>query len=154
MVCVSSSFMPEHLSSLRYARHTLLTSCFSHENAAHILFNGLTFYFMAPIVLSIVGNASFLGLYLGGASSLHPVRARALNHFHGRRRRALQPHEHSMAQPQPVERTSPDQRFARSERCDLLCRLIFRMRCPHRNVLLFRYRPSACMGSCDRHLPI
>ncbi|KAI1792888.1 rhomboid-domain-containing protein [Ganoderma leucocontextum] len=46
--------------------YTLLTSCFSHENAGHILFNGFTFYFMAPLVISILGNVGFLGLYLGG----------------------------------------------------------------------------------------
>ncbi|PIL36792.1 hypothetical protein GSI_00482 [Ganoderma sinense ZZ0214-1] len=45
--------------------YTLLTACFSHENAGHILFNGFTFYFMAPLVLSILGNVGFLGLYLG-----------------------------------------------------------------------------------------
>ncbi|CDO74035.1 hypothetical protein BN946_scf185043.g85 [Trametes cinnabarina] len=44
---------------------TLVTSCFSHEDSMHILFNGFTFYFMAPAVLSILGNVGFLGLYLG-----------------------------------------------------------------------------------------
>ena len=33
----------------------------------HLFFNGFTFYFMAPHVLGILGNVSFLGLYLGGA---------------------------------------------------------------------------------------
>ncbi|RPD61898.1 hypothetical protein L226DRAFT_613256 [Lentinus tigrinus ALCF2SS1-7] len=46
--------------------YTLLTSCFSHEDSMHLLFNGFTFYFMAPHVLGILGNVSFLGLYLGG----------------------------------------------------------------------------------------
>ncbi|RDX53167.1 hypothetical protein OH76DRAFT_1376444 [Lentinus brumalis] len=46
--------------------YTLLTSCFSHEDAMHLAFNGFTFYFMAPHVLGILGNVSFLGLYLGG----------------------------------------------------------------------------------------
>ncbi|KAI9001225.1 hypothetical protein BD414DRAFT_574685 [Trametes punicea] len=45
---------------------TLLTCCFSHEDTTHLLFNGFTFYFMAPFVLSILGNVGFLGLYLGG----------------------------------------------------------------------------------------
>lgn len=47
--------------------YTLLTSCFSHEDSMHLFFNGFTFYFMAPHVLGILGNVSFLGLYLGGA---------------------------------------------------------------------------------------
>ncbi|KAI0829477.1 hypothetical protein BC628DRAFT_1315061 [Trametes gibbosa] len=45
---------------------TLVTSCFSHEDSMHLLFNGFTYYFMAPLVLSILGNVGFLGLYLGG----------------------------------------------------------------------------------------
>ncbi|EIW62087.1 uncharacterized protein TRAVEDRAFT_163861 [Trametes versicolor FP-101664 SS1] len=45
---------------------TVVTSCFSHESSMHILFNGFTYYFMAPLVLSILGNVGFLGLYLGG----------------------------------------------------------------------------------------
>ncbi|KAI0637835.1 hypothetical protein C8Q77DRAFT_1166074 [Trametes polyzona] len=45
---------------------TLLTCCFSHEDTMHLLFNGFTYYFMAPLVLSILGNVGFLGLYLGG----------------------------------------------------------------------------------------
>ncbi|OSC99199.1 rhomboid-domain-containing protein [Trametes coccinea BRFM310] len=51
---------------------TLVTCCFSHEDVMHILFNGMTYYFMAPAVLSILGNVGFLGLYLGSgiASSL------------------------------------------------------------------------------------
>ncbi|KAF8528883.1 rhomboid-domain-containing protein [Hysterangium stoloniferum] len=51
---------------------SVLTSCFSHEGHRHIFMNALTFYFMAPPVLQILGNASFLALYIGGgvASSL------------------------------------------------------------------------------------
>ncbi|KAF8592523.1 hypothetical protein K439DRAFT_1625883 [Ramaria rubella] len=51
---------------------TLLTSCFSNQATTHILMNALTFYFMAPPVLQILGNVSFLTLYLGGgiASSM------------------------------------------------------------------------------------
>jgi hypothetical protein len=30
--------------------------------------NALTFYFMAPPVLQILGNVSFLALYLGGVA--------------------------------------------------------------------------------------
>ncbi|KAI0650046.1 hypothetical protein C8Q79DRAFT_363814 [Trametes meyenii] len=47
---------------------TLVTACFSHEDTTHILFNGFTYYFMAPLVLSILGNVGFLGLYLGVSS--------------------------------------------------------------------------------------
>ncbi|CCM02836.1 uncharacterized protein FIBRA_04948 [Fibroporia radiculosa] len=45
---------------------TLLTSCISHEDSSHLLFNALTYYFMAPAVLPMLGNASFLALYLSG----------------------------------------------------------------------------------------
>ncbi|KJA21675.1 hypothetical protein HYPSUDRAFT_140292 [Hypholoma sublateritium FD-334 SS-4] len=45
---------------------TPLTACFSHNNVAHILFNGFTFFFMASPVLSILGSRQFLFLYIGG----------------------------------------------------------------------------------------
>ncbi|KAG2077624.1 rhomboid-domain-containing protein [Suillus decipiens] len=49
---------------------TLITSCFSHEGIEHALFNGLSFYFMAPGVMQVLGNSRFLGLYfLGGIAS-------------------------------------------------------------------------------------
>jgi membrane associated rhomboid family serine protease len=32
----------------------------------HALFNGLTFYFMAPSVMHLLGNRHFLGLYFLG----------------------------------------------------------------------------------------
>ncbi|KAF8845659.1 rhomboid-domain-containing protein [Paxillus ammoniavirescens] len=49
---------------------TLLTACFSHRDTSHALFNGLTFYFMAPAVMQLLGNKRFLGLYfLGGISA-------------------------------------------------------------------------------------
>ncbi|RDB23288.1 RHOMBOID-like protein 12, mitochondrial [Hypsizygus marmoreus] len=44
---------------------TMITSCFSHENIPHILFNGFTFFFMAKPVMSILGSRNFLFLYLG-----------------------------------------------------------------------------------------
>ncbi|PFH52676.1 hypothetical protein AMATHDRAFT_116088, partial [Amanita thiersii Skay4041] len=44
---------------------TLLTSCFSHQDLSHILFNGFTFFFMAKPVLHILGTSQFLLLYLG-----------------------------------------------------------------------------------------
>lgn len=45
---------------------TILSSCMSHENTSHLLFNAFTYYFMAPAVLALLGNTSFLVLYFGG----------------------------------------------------------------------------------------
>jgi len=45
---------------------TPLTSCFSHEDLPHILFNGFTFFFMAKPVLQLLGSRQFVFLYLGG----------------------------------------------------------------------------------------
>jgi rhomboid-like protein len=50
---------------------TLVTSSFSHADPGHALFNGLTFWFLAPTALSVLGNAQFLVLYLGSASTPH-----------------------------------------------------------------------------------
>ncbi|KAJ7276198.1 hypothetical protein B0H12DRAFT_1084104 [Mycena haematopus] len=47
---------------------TLFTSAFAHQDLAHIFFNGFTFYFMAPLTLSILGSRQFLFLYLGGGA--------------------------------------------------------------------------------------
>jgi Rhomboid family len=47
---------------------TLVTSTFSHAQPGHALFNGLTFWFLAPTALAVLGNAQFLALYLGSAS--------------------------------------------------------------------------------------
>ncbi|OBZ77108.1 Presenilins-associated rhomboid-like protein, mitochondrial [Grifola frondosa] len=44
---------------------TLLTSCISHEDLMHAIFNVMGFYFMAPPVISLLGNVGFLALYLG-----------------------------------------------------------------------------------------
>lgn len=66
---LKSYVLPVYTSSARFVRYSLLTACFSHENAGHILFNGFTFYFMAPLVISILGNVGFLGLYLGSMCS-------------------------------------------------------------------------------------
>ena len=49
---------------------TLVTSSFSHADTSHALFNGLTFWFLAPTALAVLGNAQFLVLYLGSASTL------------------------------------------------------------------------------------
>jgi rhomboid-like protein len=59
-VLVSFSFSP--LSSW-----TLVTSSFSHAEPGHALLNGLTFWFLAPTALAVLGNAQFLVLYLGSA---------------------------------------------------------------------------------------
>ncbi|KAH7887936.1 hypothetical protein F5I97DRAFT_927606 [Phlebopus sp. FC_14] len=49
---------------------TIITACFSHRDTSHAMFNGLTFYFMAPAVMQLLGNKRFLGLYfLGGISA-------------------------------------------------------------------------------------
>lgn len=63
-----------------------MTSCFSHENAMHLAFNGFTYYFMAPTVLAILGNVGFLGLYLGGRCMQSRMSDRT-HHLHGRRPR-------------------------------------------------------------------
>jgi rhomboid-like protein len=46
---------------------TLVTSSFSHADPGHALLNGLTFWFLAPVALRVLGNAQFLVLYLGSA---------------------------------------------------------------------------------------
>ncbi|KAI0254298.1 hypothetical protein BJV78DRAFT_1152427 [Lactifluus subvellereus] len=48
---------------------TLVTSTFSHAQPGHAFVNGLTFYFFAPAVLTVLGgNAQFLALYLGSGA--------------------------------------------------------------------------------------
>ncbi|KAJ6629199.1 hypothetical protein B0H10DRAFT_1988444 [Mycena sp. CBHHK59/15] len=49
---------------------TLFTSTFKHNDRdiTHILFNGFTFYFLAPAVLRLLGSRHFLFLYLGGGA--------------------------------------------------------------------------------------
>jgi len=51
---------------------TLVTSSFSHAQPGHALFNGLTFWFLAPTALTVLGNTQFLVLYLGSAYSPLP----------------------------------------------------------------------------------
>ncbi|KAK7695664.1 hypothetical protein QCA50_000300 [Cerrena zonata] len=43
----------------------VLTCTISHQELTHMLFNCLTYYWMAPPVLALLGNARFLGLYFG-----------------------------------------------------------------------------------------
>jgi membrane associated rhomboid family serine protease len=45
---------------------TLVTSTFSQMSTAHIFFNMLGLYFMAPAVAGLLGAFNFLGLYIGG----------------------------------------------------------------------------------------
>ncbi|KAF8485020.1 hypothetical protein DFH94DRAFT_717713 [Russula ochroleuca] len=47
---------------------TLVTSSFSHADPGHALLNGLTFWFLAPVALRVLGNAQFLVLYLGSGA--------------------------------------------------------------------------------------
>ncbi|KAI0285032.1 hypothetical protein BGY98DRAFT_946761 [Russula aff. rugulosa BPL654] len=47
---------------------TLVTSTFSHAEPGHALLNGLTFWFLAPTALAVLGNAQFLVLYLGSGA--------------------------------------------------------------------------------------
>ncbi|KAH9062084.1 rhomboid-domain-containing protein [Lactarius vividus] len=47
---------------------TLVTSTFSHAQFGHALFNGLTFWFLAPTALFVLGNTQFLALYLGSGA--------------------------------------------------------------------------------------
>ncbi|TEB35444.1 rhomboid-domain-containing protein [Coprinellus micaceus] len=42
-----------------------MTACFSHKDWSHILFNGFTFFFMAPLVLRTLGSKTFIFLYIG-----------------------------------------------------------------------------------------
>ncbi len=59
---------------------TLATACFSHEGLMHLLVNGFTYFFMAPSVLSMLGDSAFLGLYLGGSSvAIFCAESRILN---------------------------------------------------------------------------
>jgi hypothetical protein len=48
---------------------TLVTSSFSHAEPGHALFNGLTFWFLAPTALTVLGNTQFLMLYVGSEFS-------------------------------------------------------------------------------------
>ncbi|CAD6574256.1 MAG: hypothetical protein CYPHOPRED_005386 [Cyphobasidiales sp. Tagirdzhanova-0007] len=51
---------------------TLLTSCFSHRDAAHIIVNLISFYFMGPAAFAILTTSQSMSLYLlaglGGAA--------------------------------------------------------------------------------------
>ncbi|KAM0791267.1 hypothetical protein ACM66B_005743 [Microbotryomycetes sp. NB124-2] len=61
---------------------TVLTCCFSHEGTSHILMNLLSLFFVAPTVMSVLGNFGFLSLYLfsGMISSCVSLLASKLSH--------------------------------------------------------------------------
>ncbi|KAF8639991.1 hypothetical protein AX17_001237 [Amanita inopinata Kibby_2008] len=63
---------------------TLVTSCFSHKDFAHILFNGFTFFFMAKPVLHMLGSGQFLLLYLGSGVAANLVSMGYSNILEGR----------------------------------------------------------------------
>ena len=46
----------------------MITSAFSHTEIWHIAANGFVFWSLAPLVIRILGNARFLGLYAIGKS--------------------------------------------------------------------------------------
>ena len=46
--------------------HTLITSCFSHNEMWHFAFNMITFYTFASTPLAVLGGTRFLALYFGG----------------------------------------------------------------------------------------
>ncbi|EJD01069.1 rhomboid-domain-containing protein [Fomitiporia mediterranea MF3/22] len=48
---------------------SIIGSTFSHNNAGHILLNCMSFYFMAPPIVNLIGNTSFMTLYFFGGIS-------------------------------------------------------------------------------------
>ena len=68
-------------SSHPFSSWTVITSTFSHAQPGHALFNGLTFWFLAPTALAVLGNAQFLMLYLGSASFYSHLSSFQTNEF-------------------------------------------------------------------------
>jgi len=56
---------PHGLADLPHRSWTLITSSFSQKDTGHLLFNGISYYFTVPVILSALGNTGFLALYLG-----------------------------------------------------------------------------------------
>lgn len=55
-----------HIGSiLKGERYRMFTSAFLHVDITHLLFNMLTFYFFAPVVIAYVGTWFFLIIYFG-----------------------------------------------------------------------------------------
>ena len=46
--------------------HTLLTSCYSHQDIAHVLFNMAAFYSFGSSAIAVLGSGRFIALYLTG----------------------------------------------------------------------------------------
>ncbi|GAA5863302.1 hypothetical protein JCM3774_000849 [Rhodotorula dairenensis] len=59
---------------------TLATSAFSHEGTSHILVNMASLFFMAPAVISVLGNSGFLALYFFAGITSSTV-SLLFNHF-------------------------------------------------------------------------
>lgn len=55
-----------HIGSIRAGEHIrMITSAFLHADVGHLLFNMLTLYFFAPVVINAFGPISFLIIYFG-----------------------------------------------------------------------------------------
>lgn len=65
---LQDNFMNSYENLRRGRIWTLVTSTFSHAEPGHAFLNGLTFWFLAPTALAVLGNAQFLVLYLGSGA--------------------------------------------------------------------------------------
>lgn len=55
-----------HIGSIRAGEQIrMVTSAFLHADYAHLIFNMLTLYFFAPVVIMYLGNITFLLIYAG-----------------------------------------------------------------------------------------
>ena len=55
-----------HIGSIRAGDHLrMITSAFLHGDFGHLIFNMLTLYFFAPVVIDHFGSVSFLIIYVG-----------------------------------------------------------------------------------------
>lgn len=55
-----------HMGSIRAGEQIrMISSGFLHVDMSHLIFNMLTLYFFAPVVLSFLGNFSFILVYFG-----------------------------------------------------------------------------------------
>jgi membrane associated rhomboid family serine protease len=53
-----------HIGSIKAGeQYRMLTSAFLHADMMHLIFNMLTLYFFAPVVIAYMGVLSFLGVY-------------------------------------------------------------------------------------------
>lgn len=59
-----------HIGSIRAGEQIrMVTSAFLHADFGHLLFNMLTLYFFAPVVIEYLGNIAFLLIYIGSLIS-------------------------------------------------------------------------------------